>query len=122
MTSAKVRLAAAAMGKKGLNRGRLALPVHDEKGELLAFMGLALGAEQPDINYPKGFVPPPFFNLHRLGKGGTLYLVSSPKDVLRAWDNSLRDVVCPLTTVTPESLDFLTSFMREKERDELIFY
>jgi DNA primase len=107
---------------KGLNRGRLTLPVHNPTGELLAFMGLALGTEQPDITYPKGFTPPLFFNLHRVGRGSTLTLVSTPMDVLRAWDHSLQDVVCPLTPVTPDSLDFLAKFMREKERDVLDFY
>jgi hypothetical protein len=85
-------------------------------------MGLALGTEQPDITYPKGFTPPLFFNLHRVGQGGTLTLVGTAMDVLRAWDNSLQDVVCPLSPVTPDSLDFLAKFMREKARDVLDFY
>ena len=104
---------------KGLNRGRLTLPLHDLDGKITAFMGLALGGEQPDISYPKGFTPPPFFNLHRVGKGGTLTLVSTPMDVLRAWDNSLQDVVCPLSPMTPDSLDYLAKFMREHDRDTL---
>ena len=103
---------------KGLNRGRLALPVHDEKGSILGFMGLALKGEQPEILYPKGFEPPPFFNAHRVG-AGTLTLVYSPRDVLRAWDHSLRDVVCPLVTLTPDVLDILTAFMRAKDITEL---
>ncbi|OJW18777.1 MAG: hypothetical protein BGO51_15515 [Rhodospirillales bacterium 69-11] len=107
---------------KGLNRGRLTLPVHDAKEELLAFMGLALKGEQPDIQYPKDFVPPPFFNLHRVADGGTLFLVQTPRDVLRAWDNNLTDVVCPLLPLTLASLEFLTAFMREKEIAELEFY
>jgi hypothetical protein len=106
---------------KGLNRGRLALPVHDEKGTILGFMGLALKAELPEILYPKGFEPPPFFNLHRVG-AGTLTLVSSPRDVLRAWDNILRDVICPLVPLTPDVLDTITTFMRERQCDTLEFY
>ncbi len=106
---------------KGLNRGRLALPVHDEKGSTLGFMGLALKGEQPEIIYPKGFEPPPFFNLHRVG-AGTLTLVSSPRDVLRAWDNSLRDVICPLVPLTPDVLDTITAFMRERQCETLEFY
>jgi hypothetical protein len=106
---------------KGLNRGRLALPVHNAEGTILGFMGLALKGEQPEILYPKGFQPPPFFNLHRVG-AGTLTLVSSPRDVLRAWDNSLRDVICPLVPVTPDVLDAMTAFMRERQCAELEFY
>ena len=106
---------------KGLNRGRLALPVHDAEGTILGFMGLALKGEQPELLFPKGFEAPPFFNLHRVG-AGVLTLVSSPRDVLRAWDNSLRDVVCPLVTLTPLHLDVLAAFMRERQCDALEFY
>jgi DNA primase len=106
---------------RGLNRGRLVLPIHDEAGTILAFMGLALKGEQPDILYPKGFEPPNFFNLHRVNSGA-LYLVQTPKDVLRAWDGQLTDVICPLTTLTPDVLDSLVAFMRQRDIDGLEFY
>ena len=106
---------------KGLNRGRLVLPVHDAGGSILAFMGLALKEEQPDILYPKGFQPPTFFNLHRVGEG-TLYMVQTPRDVLRAWSASLVDVVCPLVPLTPASLEVLTAFMRERGFDAMEVY
>jgi DNA primase len=107
---------------KGLNRGRLTLPVHDATGTILAFMGIALKGEQPELLFPKGFEPPPFFNLHRQGTGGTLILVQTPMDVLRAWDNGLQDAVCPLVPLTPDTLEILAAFMREKERTELETY
>jgi DNA primase len=106
---------------RGLNRGRLVLPVHDLSGNVLAFMGLALKGEQPDILYPKGFEPPNFFNLHRVGIG-TLYLVQTPHDVLRAWDGNLADVICPLAPLTPDTLEALSTFMRERKCDTLEFY
>ena len=107
---------------KGLNRGRLTLPVHSPDGKLLAFMGLALGTEQPDIVYPKGFTPPLFFNLHRVGKGGALYLVSTPMDVLRTWDAKLTDVICPLSPLTSDAVGALAAFMREQQCETLEFY
>jgi DNA primase len=99
---------------RGLHRGRLVLPVHDGRGVILGFMGLALKGERPDVLYPKGFDPGvvPFFNLHRVGKG-TLYLVQTPRDVLRAWDANLLDVVCPLVPLTPGLLEVLVTAMRE---------
>jgi DNA primase len=106
---------------KGLNRGRLTLPVHDAEGNILGFMGLALKGEQPAIQFPKDFQIPPFFNLHRQEKGGTLVMVQRPMDVLRAWDNGLQDVVCPFAPLTPELLDYLAAFMRRIERTELEF-
>jgi hypothetical protein len=42
--------------------------------------------------------------------------------VLRAWDNSLRDVVCPLVPLTPLHLDVLAAFMRERQCEVLEFY
>jgi hypothetical protein len=99
----------------------LVLPVHDRAGDNLAFMGLALKGEQPDLLYPKGFVPPDFFNLHRVGSG-TLYLVQTPHDVLRAWDGKLADVICPLAPLTPDTLELLAGFMRERKCDTLEFY
>jgi len=106
---------------RGLNRGRLVLPVHDGEGSILAFMGLALKGEQPDILYPKGFAPPDFFNIHRL-EGSTLFLVHSPRDVLRAWDAQLVDVICPLKPITPELLDALAVAMRERRCETLEAY
>jgi len=106
---------------RGLNRGRLALPVHDAEGTLLGFMGVALNGEQPEILFPKGFEPPGFFNLHRVGRG-ILYMVERPQDVLRAWDAKLTDVICPLTPLTPFRLDVLAAFMRERQCDALEFY
>ena len=95
--------------------------MHDAEGTILGFMGLALKGEQPELLFPKGFEAPPFFNLHRVG-AGVLTLVSSPRDVLRAWDNSLRDVVCPLVPLTPLHLDVLAAFMRERQCEALEFY
>jgi DNA primase len=109
---------------KGLNRGRLTLPIHDADGAILAFMGLALKGEQPDIQFPKDFKVPMFFNIHRAAKqgGGTLFIVSTPMDVLRAWDNGLLDVICPLVPVAPDVLDQLAVFMREHDITELGWY
>jgi DNA primase len=109
---------------KGLNRGRLALPVHDAEGGILGFMGLSLKGEQPEIQFPKDFQPPAFFNIHRAVKqgGGTLFIVASPLDVLRAWDNGLLDVICPLVPVIPDVLNQLATFMRAKEISELEWY
>ena len=106
---------------RGLHRGRLVLPVCDAAGTVLAFMGLALNGEQPDVQFPKGFEPPHFFNQQRVGKG-QLYLVQSPRDVLRAWEAQLLDVICPLTPLTPATLEALAAFMRERACETLDVY
>jgi DNA primase len=74
---------------KGLLKGRLAIPIHSGRGELLAYTGLAV--EEGDT--PRYLFPPKFhpalevFNLHRLidvtEETGPLYLTSEIEGVLR---------------------------------------
>ena len=52
---------------KGTMAGRIAIPVHDEKGRLLAYAGAATKNHQKDWRFPKGFLPElEIFNAHRL--------------------------------------------------------
>jgi DNA primase len=74
---------------KGLLKGRLAIPIHDRHGELLAYTGLALDAEEaPQYLFPPKFHPSiELFNLHRLidvpEESGPLYLAPDILGVLR---------------------------------------
>jgi DNA primase len=77
---------------RGLLKGRLAIPVHNRRGELLAYVGLALG----DDVTPRYLFPPKFhpslevFNLHRLlevvDEQGPLYLTPEIAGVLRLFE------------------------------------
>jgi DNA primase len=74
---------------KGLLKGRMAIPIHNRYGELLAYAGLAL----QDGEAPHYLFPPKFqttlevFNLHRLldvpEESGSLYLAPNIEGVLR---------------------------------------
>lgn len=74
---------------KGLLKGRLAIPIHNGRGELLAYAGLALA----DDEAPRYLFPPKFhaglevFNLHRLlevaEETGPLYFAPEIEGVLR---------------------------------------
>jgi DNA primase len=73
---------------KGFLKGRLAIPIHNVRGELIAYAGLAV--EEGET--PRYLLPPNFyqalevFNLHRLAEAeasGTLYLVPEIAGVLR---------------------------------------
>jgi CHC2-type zinc finger protein len=80
---------AAGYCSKGLLKGRLAIPIHSSRGELLAYAGLAV--EEGDT--PRYLFPPKFhpalevFNLHRLidvtEETGPLYLTPVIEGVLR---------------------------------------
>lgn len=74
---------------KGLMKGRLAIPIHDAQGELVAYAGLAIeeGAS-PRYLFPPKFHPPlEVFNLNRLPEfaedDGPLYLTPEIEGVLR---------------------------------------
>ncbi len=103
---------------RGLHRGRLTLPVQDAAGDMLGFMGLALKGEEPDILLPKGFDPPPLFAAHRV-VAGVLYLVRHPKDVLKATEAGLENVICPMVPLTADVLDALAALMRERGSESL---
>jgi DNA primase len=74
---------------KGLLKGRLAVPIHSGRGELLAYAGLAVeDGETPRYLFPPKFHPPlEVFNLHRLidvtEETGPLYLAPEIEGVLR---------------------------------------
>jgi hypothetical protein len=74
---------------KGLLKGRLAIPIHNGEGELVAYAGLAVEDDaSPRYLFPPNFHPAlEVFNLERLaefaGTGGALYLVPEIEGVLR---------------------------------------
>jgi DNA primase len=56
---------------KGSMRGRLVIPIHNEKGELLAYAGRAIGGTEPKYKLPPGFRKSlVLYNLHRAMKTG----------------------------------------------------
>lgn len=79
---------------KGLLKGRLAIPIHNASGELVAYAGLTVGNLTPRYLFPPKFHPElEVMNLHRLEEfaeqDGPLYLAPEIEGVLR-----LADVGC----------------------------
>jgi DNA primase len=53
-------------GARGLMQGRIAVPIHDDQGRLVAYCGRALGADAPRYRFPAGFQKAQvLFNYHR---------------------------------------------------------
>jgi len=51
---------------RGFLRGRIVIPIHDEHGTLIAYVGRAVGSEKPKYRFPVGFKKSQvLFNLHR---------------------------------------------------------
>jgi DNA primase len=55
----------------GIFSGRLVIPIHNERGELVAYCGRALDGTQPRYRFPSGFAKSEIlFNLHRAAAAG----------------------------------------------------
>ena len=72
---------------------RLALPIKGSEG-IVAFMGMALDAENPELSFPKHIDPRLYIFGYGMAEGPDLYLVASPLDVLRAWDSGFKNALC----------------------------
>jgi DNA primase len=84
---------------KGLLKGRLAIPIHNRTGELVAYAGLAVSEdESPRYLFPPKFQPElEVFNLQRLEEfaeqDGPLHLAPEIAGVLRLADASVTSVL-----------------------------
>ena len=101
---------------KGILRGRLALPIHDRAGVLLAYCGRTVKDESPTLIFPNGFDPcQHIFNAERV-VDGDLFLVRDPLRVLTACEAGLTNVVAFLTEgINAQQLEHLASLMDERK-------
>ena len=110
----------AGFAPKGIMRGRLAIPIHDRAGTLLAYCGRALNEESPSLIFPNGFDPRgAIFNAHRIAEGD-LFLVRDPLQALTAHQSGVENVVAFLTeTISAQQLEQLAALMDERKCDNL---
>ncbi len=86
---------------KGLLKGRMAIPIHNPRGDLLAYAGLAIEEDaSPRYLFPPKFHPPlEVFNLHRLveeipgDENGPLYLAPEIEGVLRFFEDGFTSAL-----------------------------
>ncbi len=98
LQASTIELFEAGYCSKGLLKDRLATPIHNGEGDLVAYAGLALGGETPRYLFPPKFhAPLEVMNLHRLaeatGGEGPLYLVPEIEGVLRLTDAGFAPVI-----------------------------
>lgn len=94
------RVHGAGYAPKGILRGRLAIPIRDLDGTLLAYCGRAVGGEDPRLIFPKDFAPEGhLFNADRIGEG-ELSVLRDPLDALLAIQAGLENTVSLLTEMT----------------------
>ena len=106
----------AGFAPKGILRGRLALPIHDRAGILLAYCGRALKDESPALIFPNTFDPRQhIFNAERVVEGD-LFLVRDPLRVLTASESGLANVAAFLTeSIGAQQFEQLASLMDERK-------
>jgi hypothetical protein len=102
---------------KGILRGRVAVPIRDGAGVLLAYCGIATAKDQsPRFLFPSNFDPvTAIFNSDRVEEG-ELNLLSNIVQVLEAFENGVENSVCFLTeSITAQQLEHLASLMDQKK-------
>ena len=114
----------AGFSPSGIHRGRLALPIANRDGTVIAYCGRALNAEQqPALIFPNGITPSEhIFGADRATEG-ELVLVRDPLDVLKAYEGGIENVVCFFTeAISSAQLQYLSVLMDEKNIDGLTLF
>lgn len=90
--------------ERGLLKGRIAIPIHNEKGQLIAYAGRVVDDKEIGVENPKYKIPANFkkslvvFNLHRVIEESKqlpleLILVEGFFDCFKVWQAGFRNVV-----------------------------
>ena len=113
--------------KRGILKGRIAIPIHNEKGELVAYAGRYPG--DPPEGESKYIFPPNFkkslilFNLNRVeGEEKELILVEGFFDVFNLWQAGVKNAVALTgTSLTEEQEELILRYLGKDGRITLIF-
>jgi DNA primase len=107
-------------GGSGFLRGRMVFPIHDERGELVAYTGRAIDGWEPRYLFPPGFRKSQVvFNLHRAVKaaarqGGVAIVVEGFFDCLKVHQAGYDNVVALMgTSVSDRQAELLDTYFRE---------
>jgi DNA primase len=107
-------------GGSGFLRGRMVFPIHDERGELVAYAGRAMDGREPRYLFPPGFRKSQVvFNLHRAIKsaarqGGVAIVVEGFFDCLKVHQAGYGNVVALMgASVSDRQAELLDTHFRE---------
>jgi hypothetical protein len=114
---------------KGIMRGRLAIPLHDPGGRLVAYCGQSADGSEPGLVFPNGFDPQSvIFNSHRIVEAGEtedgslLILARDPLEVMLAWQNGIANAVSFVTpSATAGQLERLSRWMSASNKSSIEF-
>jgi DNA primase len=107
-------------GGSGFLRGRMVFPIHDERGELVAYAGRTMDGREPRYLFPPGFRKSQVvFNLHRAvesaaGQGGVAIVVEGFFDCLKVHQAGYGNVMALLgASVSERQSKLLHTYFRE---------
>jgi len=101
---------------KGSMTGRLVIPIHNEKGELVAYAGRSIDGSEPKYKLPAGFKKSlELYALHRATSpegGGVVVVVEGFFDCLKVWQAGLPAVALMGCSLSQEQEDLLAGHFR----------
>ena len=107
-------------GGSGFLRERMVFPIHDERGELVAYAGRVMDDREPRYLFPPGFRKSQVvFNLHRAVKsaarqGGVAIIVEGFFDCLKVHQAGYGNVVALMgASVSDRQAELLDTYFRE---------
>ncbi|WP_319526184.1 CHC2 zinc finger domain-containing protein [uncultured Desulfosarcina sp.] len=112
---------------KGIFKGRIAIPIHNENGELVAYCGRAVDEDQIEkggkYKLPSNFTKSAtVYNLSRIEKEETLIVVESFFSVFRFWQAGIKNVVSIMgSSLSDSQLELICSYLGLKGRLILAF-
>ena len=73
--------------------GRVVIPIHNERGELVAYAGRSIDGSEPRYKFPAGFHKAAvLFNLHRVETAREVVLVEGFFDCMKLWQAGFAPV------------------------------
>jgi DNA primase len=107
-------------GGSGFLRGRMVFPIHNERGELVAYAGRTMDGREPRYLFPPGFRKSQVvFNLHRAAEsaarqGGVAIVVEGFFDCLKVHQAGYGNVVALMgVSVSGRQSELLHTYFRE---------
>ena len=107
-------------GGSGFLRGRMVFPIHDERGELVAYAGRVMDGREPRYLFPPGFRKSQVvFNLHRAvefaaRQGGVAIVVEGFFDCLKVHQAGCGNVVALMgASLSDRQSELLHTYFRE---------
>jgi len=99
---------------RGTMSGGAFIPIHNERGELVAYAGRSIDGSEPKYKLPAGFKKSAvLFNLHRLQERGEVIVVEGFFDCMKVHDAGVQSVVALMgSSMSDDQEQFLQQFDR----------